>query len=527
MSLSRSAVFLFWLVLLTNALNAQAAAISLKNTDSASEGFNDTTPFTPVGGNYATTLGQARLNAMQYAANLAAQHIVSNVEIIIDARMDGLGGTGSSATLGQAGPVSVVSDFGAGDASTWYPIALAEALRNSNLNGSHDIVATMNSDVDNATVLGSNDWYYGLDGNAGTDTDFVTVALHEILHGLGFLTVMADTGVLESGQVDVFLNNLEHHGATPADFPSMTDGQRLTAITDTGNLHWIGTDVTSNSGSLTGGVSGTHVFMYAPSPLESGASVSHFSDAVTPDESMEPYYTGANHDPGLAIHVLKDIGWTTKLGSGSADLHLALSNSGAVASQASTYTLTVTNNGSNTAVATTVTYMVPIDHTYQSANPAQGSCTHANQIVSCALGDLAAGGASTTVEFHIVAGSTTLRTHAAIVSSATTEANSADNVVSDEVTPGPAPASSDKCFIATAAYGSPFSQEVTSLRNFRDQYLLVNAPGQRFVSLYYRYSPPIARVIRQDPLLRSLMQGSLGPLLALSHWLALPDSAEK
>lgn len=229
-----------WCGLTVAMMSAQAATITIVNTDSSGEGFNDTTSYTPTGGNYATTLGQARLNAVQYAANLIGQHIVSTVEIQIDAKMNGLGGSAGSATLAQAGPASVLSDFGSGTASTWYPVALAEAMENRDINGSYDIVATFNSDVDNSVVLGTTDWYYGLDATAGTDNDFVSVALHEILHGLGFLTVMSDAGVMESGQPDVFLNSLERHSASPADFPSMNDSQRLAAITDTGNLHWTG-----------------------------------------------------------------------------------------------------------------------------------------------------------------------------------------------------------------------------------------------------------------------------------------------
>ena len=37
--------------------------VLVNNLDAVGEGFNDPAPFTPVGGNSATTLGQARLNA--------------------------------------------------------------------------------------------------------------------------------------------------------------------------------------------------------------------------------------------------------------------------------------------------------------------------------------------------------------------------------------------------------------------------------------------------------------------------------
>src|SRR5258705_13093332 len=103
------------------ATNAGAATIIINNTDSAGEGFNDGTPFAPVGGNPATTLGAARLNAFQYAADLAGACLVSNVTLIVSASMDPLTCNATSAVLGSAGAVSVLRDFtGAPLAGTWY-----------------------------------------------------------------------------------------------------------------------------------------------------------------------------------------------------------------------------------------------------------------------------------------------------------------------------------------------------------------------------------------------------------------------
>ncbi|MHC4548215.1 MAG: CFI-box-CTERM domain-containing protein [Planctomycetota bacterium] len=58
------------------------------------------------------------------------------------------------------------------------------------------------------------------------------------------------------------------------------------------------------------------------------------------------------------------------------------------------------------------------------------------------------------------------------------------------------------CFIATAAYGDPDAPEVERLRRFRDRHLLTNRAGAAFVRLYYRFSPPVARLIARKPRLR-------------------------
>lgn len=73
------------------------------------------------------------------------------------------------------------------------------------------------------------------------------------------------------------------------------------------------------------------------------------------------------------------------------------------------------------------------------------------------------------------------------------------------------------CFIATAIYG-PESREVFVLRQFRDQHLITNRTGRRFVSLYYRFSPPVARTIEGSIILRTLGRSIIAPVVyAIEH----------
>jgi len=65
------------------------------------------------------------------------------------------------------------------------------------------------------------------------------------------------------------------------------------------------------------------------------------------------------------------------------------------------------------------------------------------------------------------------------------------------------------CFIATAAYGTDDAPEVEQLRRFRDERLLKSAVGTMLVRLYYRVSPPIARLVARKPRLRVAVRRAL------------------
>jgi len=75
------------------------------------------------------------------------------------------------------------------------------------------------------------------------------------------------------------------------------------------------------------------------------------------------------------------------------------------------------------------------------------------------------------------------------------------------------------CFIATAAYGTETAAELDILRDFRDQVLLENDLGSRFVEAYYRVSPPVADFIAKNDFLRAVVREVLiDPIVNLLQW---------
>ena len=117
-------------------------------------------------------------SVFEQAATTWANYLKSDVPIRIYVKWRPL----ATGILGSAGAYSSVRNFvGANKLNTWYPIALAEKMAHTNLNGTDsDIIATFNSDFP--------DWFIGTNGvPTNNQIDLYSVVLHEMGHGLGFI----------------------------------------------------------------------------------------------------------------------------------------------------------------------------------------------------------------------------------------------------------------------------------------------------------------------------------------------------
>ena len=250
---------------------AQAATFEITSRDAPGVGFNDPTPVAPVGGNAGTTLGEQRMIVYRHVANLWGQALQSNVTITVNAAWEALTCTQTGAVLGSAGAWNIWRDFPGGVAGTWYPQALANKLAQVNLSagvpddgsgyGTVDIKTQFNVNLGKPGCLQGSPFYLGLDGNAGTQINFVETLLHELGHGLGFsvLSVQTSTGRRINADGSAYVTN----GGLPSIWEGfmydnvagktwlvMSSAERMASAVNARQLVWVGANVTTAAPSV-------------------------------------------------------------------------------------------------------------------------------------------------------------------------------------------------------------------------------------------------------------------------------------
>jgi hypothetical protein len=227
---------------------AAAATIVIVNADGPGEGFNDPTPATAVGGNAGTTVGEQRLIAFRYAADVWGAKLQSAVPVQIYAQFNPLFCTATSAVLGSAGAITAARDFlRAPYGGTWYQAALANKIAGEDLEPSTpDLRARFNSDIGKPGCYEGGSWYYGLDAREGaSQIDLVAVLLHEFAHGLGFAAfTSAASGQKLMGHDDVY-SRFYYDYTLDQVRNDMTNPERRDSAVNGGNVVWTGDQATA------------------------------------------------------------------------------------------------------------------------------------------------------------------------------------------------------------------------------------------------------------------------------------------
>ncbi len=241
---------LFFVALLAVLVSIPAFAgtgkVIIVNSDGPGIGLNDPTPAQPVGGNPGTTVGQQRMNVFQAAAARWATMLDTNVDILVQSSFAPLECSQDSAVLGSAGPRTYHRDFtSAPKGGVWYPVALANKFSGHDLAPTlPDIIMQFNGDLDKPTCLGTQSWYYGLDGNEpGSDSDLFVVVLHELAHGLGMAGATRAPNFRDGFPAVFDTHTLDLTAGLRWD--QMSQEQRDLSLTNTGKVVWDGEHVRS------------------------------------------------------------------------------------------------------------------------------------------------------------------------------------------------------------------------------------------------------------------------------------------
>ena len=243
--------------------------------------------------------------AFEQAVALWEKYLISPQTIRIKATWSSL----TSTTLAVSGATRIFKNFtNAPYSNIWYPTPLAEALSGKDLNsGDYDINVTLNSNIN---------WYYGTDAKAQAGKyDLITVAMHEIAHGLGFSSSMEVINSDTQGQYG-------QSGSAYVYDAFMQDSQKI-KLTNTGIYGNPSLDLKKSltSNALYFGLKNNKFAnilprLYAPSPFKDGVSFSHFDENTYPSGSinslMSPSVRAAevNQTPGeLLLNCLNEMGW--------------------------------------------------------------------------------------------------------------------------------------------------------------------------------------------------------------------------
>jgi hypothetical protein len=263
--------------------------------------------------NYSGFTPQAQA-AFEYAVDIWEAQLTSPVQIVVNASWEPLG----QGVLGSAGPAGLVANWSGNGINppprqdTFYPVALANKIAGTDLAPANpDIVARFSSAYPN--------WHFGTDGNPPANTyDFVSVVLHELGHGLGFV----GSARVQSGQGALGFNPQNSTALWPGIydiFIETGEGQALWNLPNPSAqlaAEFTSNDLFVDSPSTVAILGGNRPRIYAPGQFSQGTSYSHWDEDTYPPGNPDSLMTGflssaeAIHDPGsLTRAFLQDMGW--------------------------------------------------------------------------------------------------------------------------------------------------------------------------------------------------------------------------
>lgn len=269
---------------------------------------------------------QQAKDAFEFAMAIWADHVNSDIPIKVRANWTELDdNTLASATPGR---VLKLPDSNYGLPDTWYAISQISAIAKQPY---RDQLDEVDYDIDMDVQCTRDDWYFGTDANVPSGRyDFVTVILHEIGHGLGFLGGLSAEEETETAEwafdtpiiYDRFtVDGNDTHLIETSTYPNPSQELYEALVGEEGGVFFDGENANNS-------LNGFGVFhrakLFTPNPYRQGSSYSHVDLNTfnrTVNALMVPNIASAFavHSPGpLMCGIFSDMGWP--LGEGCLDL---------------------------------------------------------------------------------------------------------------------------------------------------------------------------------------------------------------
>jgi hypothetical protein len=370
---------------------ASATTINIKYSETEKDnksGFYDRTARTPTEDNPGKTVGDARRYAFEYAAKIIESQVYSKADIIIEVyysanipyAADTIPNTYTHTETSNYDDYGILKDG----------VKYSELIKRMLQNDISEPVKNYNDAFMQFNYKGSN---YDINPVEGASSGFVHLALHELVHALGFGR-MSCIGVCteeQSNQTSQLSDNIYVIAPYDSKWDDMSLSDKNLAAVERNKIFYYGnqamTDYLLNN--LTTGINNSGIELHSE-PLSdgsvSGQTLGHLSPNVTPVQLMASR-VGNTLSLGASAYIICDIGWCRNDGFVT-DFEMSSIENNRLTPDTLTFLKYDFSNANDNVLENVFIEFNVYDSSLISEDELDSKCNITNAIVSCDIGKM-------------------------------------------------------------------------------------------------------------------------------------------